>query len=204
MKALNFLKNKLRKKPEISESGGWVGFNEHYLDEKLLNSIISLTQNKNIKTCNDLGAGCQARYSLKLNESGISVNAFDYNPEILKIKSISTNVIDLTEKQEILKADLVLCLEVGEHIPDRFFNDLLYNITSASRRHIILSWAIIGQDGHGHVNCKSNFGIIYQLSKFGFSLCLDDTDFLRNNASLPWFKHSLFVFEKLDKSLVFK
>lgn len=201
MKAFNYLKNKFRKKPKISESGGWIGFNEHYLDEKLLNSIASFINSKNIKTCNDLGAGCQARYSLKLNEFGTSVNAYDYNPEILKIKDISTFVIDLTEKQEILKSDLVLCLEVGEHISDIYFNNLLHNITSASKNYIILSWAIIGQDGHGHVNCKSNFEIIYQFNKLGFKLSLEDTNLLRNNVSLPWFKHSLFVFEKNSASI---
>jgi hypothetical protein len=198
MKPFSYFKKFYRNKPKISESGGWVGPNEHYLDEKLFSSIRSFIIKKSIKSCNDLGAGCQAKYSKKIQDIGIIVNAYDFNPEILKNKDISVNVIDLTKHQTILKADLTVCLEVGEHIPEKYFSILLQNIVLSTNKYILLSWAIIGQEGHGHVNCKSNFDIIYYLYRLGFKLNIDDTYSFRNHVSLPWFKNTLFLFEKID------
>lgn len=183
-----------KSKPLISDTGGWIGVNEHYLDQGLIDSIIKFCTSNNVVTVNDLGSGSQAKYSLMLDNSGFSVHAYDYNPEILKVDRVPVNIIDLTKVQSIKKSDLTICLEVGEHIPPEYENILIENILSSSDKYLILSWAILGQDGHGHVNCKTNFDVIHTFQTKGWVIDMEETNSLRNASSLSWFKNTLFVF----------
>jgi hypothetical protein len=190
-----FKRFRKKTKPVISETGGWTGVNEHYLDKGLIEGISRFCSKNCVDSINDLGSGSQAKYSLVLKDSGFSVNAFDYNVEIRKISSIPTFVIDLTEIQFIKKTDLTICLEVGEHVPKKYEDILIENISNSSSRFLILSWAIIGQDGHGHVNCKTNFEVINLFRLKGWILDYEETELLRNSSSLSWFQNTIFVFK---------
>jgi GTPase involved in cell partitioning and DNA repair len=92
--------------------------------------------------------------------------------------------------------DCVLSLEVGEHIPEEFAETFLDNLCRHASRHIILSWAVPGQGGHGHVNCRSNAWVRQNLAERGFAGHPKLENQLRAAASLPWFKETLMVFER--------
>jgi hypothetical protein len=64
--------------------------------------------------------------------------------------------------------DLVISIEVGEHIPKEFEQVFIDNICSHTNSKLILSWAIVGQGGDGHVNCQNNDYIIAKLKEKGF------------------------------------
>lgn len=59
--------------------------------------------------------------------------------------------------------DLVLCLEVLEHIEEEYANNVIYNFSTMSDR-ILTSAAPPGQGGHYHVNCQPKK---YWENKFG-------------------------------------
>eukprot|EP00966_Prymnesium_polylepis_P206030 4774127-Prymnesium_polylepis.2 len=53
------------------------------------------------------------------------------------------------------RPELVMSLEVAEHVPRSGEAQFLYNLLSLQPRKVILSWAHIGQGGHFHVNCQA-------------------------------------------------
>ncbi len=102
---------------------------------------------------------------------------------------------DLTKPIKFLPYDFVLCLEVGEHIPEKHEQTLLDNICNAASKDIVLSWAVPGQySASGHVNCRPNDYVINELAKRGFVLDNDMTKKLREASSFKWFKNTLMVF----------
>lgn len=94
------------------------------------------------------------------------------------------------------KYDLVISLEVGEHLPPQYESVFIENITQHAEKDILLSWAVDGQIGPGHVNCRGNQYIINQLSLHGFQYNERVSTGLRQNSSLPWFKNTLMYFNK--------
>ena len=51
--------------------------------------------------------------------------------------------------------DVVMCLEVAEHIPRKLEPIFLSNLNCSARHGIIISWAKMHQVGTGHVNCAA-------------------------------------------------
>ena len=132
-----------------------------------------------------------------MKNGGLDVKAYDYNEEILKIKELNVHVVDLAYKTDFPKSDLALCLEVGEHIPLKFEDIFVNNIVNAAKNWLIISWAIVGQQGHGHVNCKNNFMVIDIFRHHGFEIDYLSTRQIRNSAKLSWFKNTLFIFKRV-------
>jgi hypothetical protein len=52
-------------------------------------------------------------------------------------------------------SDWVMSLEVGEHIDAKYESTFVDNLHRANRKGIILSWGLVGQGGHSHVNLES-------------------------------------------------
>jgi SAM-dependent methyltransferase len=104
--------------------------------------------------------------------------------------------MDLTEPYGGKSFDLVVCLEVGEHIPQELESGFIENLNRFSEKDIVLSWAVPGQPGSGHVNCRHNGYVIERLGKIGFSHSRKRTEFLRQHSTLSYFKNTLMVFEK--------
>ncbi len=92
----------------------------------------------------------------------------------------------------------VLSLEVGEHIPAEFADVYLDNLTKYPG-DIILSWAVPGQEGIGHINCQSNEWVIEQMAKRGYKLHAEHTAALREEVKFchcNWFQNTLMYFTK--------
>ena len=92
-----------------------------------------------------------------------------------------------------------ICLEVGEHIPKQYESIFLDNITSLTTNKIILSWAIIGQLGDGHVNCMNNDEVILKMDELGFKYLENDSIDARNSVSrfiASWFLKTIMIFQK--------
>jgi len=49
--------------------------------------------------------------------------------------------------------DLAICLEMAEHLPEKYADTLILNLTKLSNQ-ILFSAAIPGQDGESHLNCQ--------------------------------------------------
>jgi len=93
----------------------------------------------------------------------------------------------------------VLSLEVGEHIPVEYEQAFIDNLCRHCSNRMIISWAIPGQRGLGHVNCRPNDYVIGEIEKRGFKFNKNVTDFLRLDIErgVRYFKDTLMVFDKI-------
>jgi len=92
--------------------------------------------------------------------------------------------------------DLVICLEVGEHIPRKHENIFIDNVVKHVSKNLVLSWAIPEQPGRGHVNLKTNRYVIEKMEEKGLVLNEVKAKTLREYNSLWWFRQSTMAFER--------
>lgn len=180
---------------QISNNGFWLTTDEegHCFDQPLCETIKNITKNKSLL---DLGCGTGA-YTKELQSTCTTAKGYDGNPNTSKISNGLCGVADLTKKQNFDKVDWVLSLEVGEHVPKESEDVLLDNICSHSTKGVILSWAVPGQPGDGHINCQSNEYVVNKMLSKGFAIDWDLSFKLRENATLWWFKNTVMCFKKL-------
>jgi hypothetical protein len=104
---------------------------------------------------------------------------------------------DLTKKDSpniFRPFELVLCIEVGEHIPQEHEAVFLDNLVRCSMKWIVMSWAPPGQRGTGHVNPQEQKHVVWEMKKRGFDLVEEKTGKLRESADFSYLKRNLLVF----------
>ena len=103
--------------------------------------------------------------------------------------------VDLTKERYVdIPYDVTLCLEVGEHIPEKHEQVFIDNLCRYATKYLVISWAVEGQSGTGHTNCKNNDYVIKQFEDRGFKYLEDRSEILRKYAQLHWFKNTIMVF----------
>jgi SAM-dependent methyltransferase len=186
----------------IHGKGYWINetLEGHCFDDRLCDALGRFLIYRDVNTVVDLGCG-PGWYVRGLKDRGLTVEGFDGNPHTEEITAemlddgTCCKVLDLTEPLKLEKSfDYVVSLEVGEHIPVEFEQVLIDNITRHANKGIILSWAVEGQGGDGHVNCRNNDYIIKKLRDKGFEEDLFAKRYLRRCASLPWMKNTIMAF----------
>ena len=113
-------------------------------------------------------------------------------------------MLDLSEPFDLKKKfDVVLSLEVAEHIPKQYEKTYINNLTKHANDWIVLSWAIPGQGGVGHVNEQTNEYVLGVLGNVGFVYHEKQSKHLRNSSGKKgelspcwWFKNTIMVFRK--------
>ena len=185
----------------IAETGYWTFSDElfqyeHCWDSGISHSIVSLAKEYSAKKVYDFGCG-SGQYVAHLNDNGINASGFDGNPITSTIPNCK--VQDLTTKFQLDPVDFLVCLEVCEHVPKEYETDLLENIN----RHLniggilILSWAVEGQGGLGHVNCKNNDYVVEKLHTMGYSYLESISQSFRNSVTIAyWFRTTIMIFKK--------
>jgi len=189
----------------INKNGYWEGTeaNEQHLhDPELANYLVDFFKNETKKKLNlnlnlvDFGCG-MGNYVKTFQENGIGAAGFDGNPNTPDLTNGMCKILDLSK--EILfdkQFDWVMSLEVGEHLPKEFEEIFINNLHNNNKYGIILSWAIEGQGGHGHINEQNCDYIKSKFNKLGY---FNDTIIeseMRTHASLWWFKNTIMVFRK--------
>ena len=175
----------------MNERGIWTTKEEigtHVFDKALCDAIIYMFPAD--KSIVDIGCGNGA-YTEYLKRHLFTCDGFDGSP----LTPEPCEIMDFSNPVNIGKYDIVLCLEVGEHIPQQFERVFIKNICNTAKEWIILSWAVEGQGGTGHVNCRNNDYVVEQMWRQRFEISRDLTDILRNKASISWFKNTLMVFK---------
>lgn len=104
----------------------------------------------------DLGAG-PGCHSLALTELGIETWAVELSEHapVFLLDCVHTLQHDLRQPLDLeRKFDLVLCVEVAEHLPESAAGTLCDTITRHCGRLVVFTAAPPGQGGTGHVNCQ--------------------------------------------------
>ena len=148
----------------------------------------------------DFGCGL-GHYAMTLARSGFRhVTGYEGEPPA---RAAFDGIVahDLTLPLDVVPKGNVVCLEVAEHVPAFYEDTLLATITNAVDLgcFLILSWAVRGQGGDGHVNCRDNAEVLPLLSRRG--MALDDGATKAARASItevcPWFRNTLMVFRRV-------
>lgn len=197
---------------KINSNGFWENETAegHEHDEGVANTLIKFLVNEFVDfpgvSVWDVGCG-DGFYTNHINDASdkqmpICCWGIDGNPNTFKIAGPNTTMWDLTKPANHLwKNDWVLCLEVGEHIPQEYEDIFLDNLDKLNKYGMIISWAVPGQGGDGHINNKENSEVIDIMEKRGYSYDEDASWALRKSASLYpvpcyWLKNTIMVFRR--------
>lgn len=180
----------------INERGIWMSkelMKYHEFDRKLCRAIIKIIGNKN--TVLDVGCG-DGRYVKMLREAGFMCDGYDGNVFTKEVTGGMCGVMDFSKPVDLGKFDVVLSLEVGEHIPREYEQIFINNLCNLCGGLMIISWAIEDQAGIGHFNCRNNDYIISEIERRKFFYNFKLSNYFKKNSKLIWFKDSIMVFEK--------
>ena len=127
------------------------------------------------------------------------INGYEGTANIETISAFHPiHCVDLT-KPLLLPPAQVLCIEVGEHIPAEYQFVILNTISNCTKTKCVLSWAIEGNAGYGHVNCRNNDWVIEQMNQRGLKLNTEQTESVRSIdfEMCHWFKGTTMVFDRI-------
>lgn len=181
----------------IHPNGWWESDTDipHLLVPSICNWIIDFLKDDKNNTLYDFGCGL-GHYLKKMSEAGYT-NLIGYEGKVAKNSEFS-NIIeqDISKLFNVSQKGNVICLEVGEHIPAEFEDNLLTNLANACDRYLILSWAVRGQDFDGHVNCLNTDEVIPKVVAKGFEYLAKETTLAQNAVNDYLHLKSTMVFRK--------
>lgn len=170
----------------------------HFFDKKLCDALIEFFDEERCFTIIDLGCG-MGDYIFRFNRTYYVATGIDGHPDTWNLTNGHGYTEDLSKPIRFQrKYDWALSLEVGEHIPSEYEDIFLDNIANSCKRGVVMSWAVEGQGGLGHVNCRNNDWVENKMKERGFWRDVYSEQQLRNAAKIKWFKNTLMVYKKHD------
>jgi tryptophanyl-tRNA synthetase len=185
----------MRSTSRINKHGYWeIPDKKYRFDKGLAKEVALFADGFVLETIIDVGCG-NGSYTFYLRSQGFDVDGFDGNPFTLDITYGECGVVDFADPVNLWARDLVLCLEVAEHIPKDREEIFIENILAPMSDYVIISWAIPGQGGLGHVNCRDNEYVEAIFSYWGYNHLKEWSDRMRKKSKLSWFKNTIMVYE---------
>jgi len=167
------------------------------IEEKMMADRIALWVKTELDPSSILDIGCGPGHFVEsLRHKGMNAIGFDINEVVAGKDYLSQkSLFDNTDK-----AELVMCIEVAEHIEESRADEVANKVAQATNKMLIWTAAQPGQDGVGHINCQSREYWIDKLTKAGLVHNPDKEEELRNYVlgaiHLGWFPNNLLFFEK--------
>ena len=104
----------------------------------------------------DFGAGVgQYGHALLSQEPQLNYRGYDGAGGVETFTRGFLRYVDLTVQLSLPRADWVLSLEVGEHLNRSTEQAFVHNLHAHNCKGVLLSWAMLGMQGHGHINNHS-------------------------------------------------
>ena len=93
---------------------------------------------------------------------------------------------------------LVVCLEVGEHLPEEAADTLIDTLTLHGDT-IVFGAAVPGQEGTGHINCQPHEYWHEKFAARGYVMGDDIRPLIRDDPAVsPWYRNNMFVYRRLS------
>jgi hypothetical protein len=185
----------------INKNGFWNGetAHEHHVHSPELSAwICDFLKGEEHHQLYDMGCGL-GNYLLDLSNNGFKrLKGFEGSiPKEKVFADIKQQ--DLTLPFIGIEQGNVISLEVGEHIPKELMSIYLNNIARNCNKYLIMSWAVVGQEGYGHVNCLENIDVIAQMTLRGFEYLAKESEEARQVVTdyTWWFKKTILIFKKI-------
>jgi SAM-dependent methyltransferase len=191
--------------PVVGPTGAWGGasaWEHHSWSPQLASFIGDLLRGQEDAPVYDFGCGL-GHYLAALEPRGFKqLIGIEKDPPENSVLDWSKYLWqDLTKPFEFEKRGNVLFLEVAEHVPAFFEDVMLDNVTGAVGLgcFLVMSWAVRGQGGDGHVNELDAYEVLPRIFRRGFEIDAEATRKARAciTQSCWWFKQSLFVFKRV-------
>ena len=167
----------------------------HGYDFHLSKALVEILKKNNVSNVYDFGCG-HGLYTKNFIANNISCEGYDGNPNTNQLTDGLCGVLDLSKEFLLPKKEYVITLEVGEHIPKIYEDVFINNIDKHNIKGVILSWAVVGQGGDGHINCQNNDYIKEKFKNLGYKNDIEEEMYLRQNSSFSWFKNTIMVFKR--------
>lgn len=151
-------------------------------------------------TVADLGAGV-GRYVAELRAAGYNAVGLDGIPGVNDLSEGRVYEVDFATETPHWETmwgaapDAVISTEVGEHIPAEHAANYLRWCTEIPASLLIMSWAVPGQRGRDHINCRLPEWVASEVGKRGWVLDHDGTVRARATAGKGW-DRKLLVFAR--------
>ncbi len=165
-----------------------------------------IAKNINGKIFGDIGCGNAFIISNLFRNNNKEVWGIDGSDHFKKFvdKDILgfTEQVDLTQKNELKKADVAICLEVAEHIAPESSDIIVENIVSTSAKTIIFTAASPGQEGINHINLKPRDFWIAKFLEKGYEIDENISDKFKLDLggkinNLTWYVDNIMIFRKI-------
>ncbi len=153
--------------------GNNVSLNRHTFAPEAWTHII---QKYNIGSVLDVGSG-YGHHSKWFAEQGLRSYAIEGLQQNVNNAVYPTRRVDLTEGSYTTEVDMVNCIEVVEHIEEKYLDNLLTTLTCG--KYIFMTHGIPGQRGHHHVNCQWQEYWIEHIEARGFNYAEEDSKEIR-------------------------
>jgi hypothetical protein len=154
----------------------------------------------------DLGAG-DGYWSYVLWEMGCEAYAIEVSELAREVmpEQVSVFVHDLCLPLNLRRRyDLVLCIEVAEHLPPEAADTLCDTIAHHCGRYVLFTAAPPGQGGHGHLNCQPPKYWIDKLTQRGLVYLEDWSQYTQQawknilSETMPWLPRNVMIFYRLE------
>jgi len=181
----------------IDSKGYWIGIDakEHHSLDPLLCRYLTNYLKSHSYSVLDLGCGT-GEYIKSFIDHGIKAIGCDGNPDTPTISNGLCSVCDLSTPINFNEFfDVVLSLEVAEHIPPEYEEIFINNIIKHTKNMVIISWAHEKQGGEGHFNERNESYVVSLFESRGFTYDRKESMIIRQYATLKWFRKNLYVFK---------
>jgi glycosyltransferase involved in cell wall biosynthesis/2-polyprenyl-3-methyl-5-hydroxy-6-metoxy-1,4-benzoquinol methylase len=190
---LDWLKKEYPKEPER------LNFNHMQAEEKPFADRLAVWVKQELNPSSLLDIGCGPGHFVdsfrehNINAKGIDVDDRVYGKEHLVYQSL----FDITTE----KADVVVCMEVAEHIEQSLEDEVVSKVVSTVGKTLIWTAAAIGQGGIGHINCKNKADWAEQITKAGLVRNKEKENQLitdmKKGYHMRWFTNNLLYYERI-------
>lgn len=166
---------------------------------RIVKELGLMIEEEGIRSINDFGAGVgQYKAALVDKFPQVTYLAYDGAGNIGEFTNGFLQHFDLTMPLHLPKADWVMSLEVGEHVPSKYEGMMIRNLHRHNCKGVILSWGVLGQGGHKHQNMHSNEYVIKVFKELGYTHDAIMAKRFRNPVdNFGWFRNSVMVFRRI-------
>lgn len=146
-----------------------------------------------IKSVLDIGAG-EGHAALYFANKGCTVFAMDNDAQAIRNAVYPVIKADLTAAPFHVTTDLVYMAEFVEHLPEAALSHLSDSLQRT--KWVVMTYAIPGNEGVGHVNLQDVDYWISWMNSIGFNIDSERTNAVRAKAKHVHFKNRGLVFSK--------
>ena len=142
----------------------------------------------------DIGAG-EGHAALYFANKGCNVFAVDNDEQAIANAVYPVLNVDLTQTPVLLRTDMVYMAEFVEHLPEASLPKLADSLQKT--KWVVMTYAIPGNDGVGHVNLQDIEYWIDWMRSVGFEIDSEKTNAVRAKAKHVHFKNRGLVFKRM-------